>query len=168
MAQLEIGRAISKERGLERNHYIMDDIARYRMTWYTIHNRAIESALCHLLYAFSHFEAGSCRVSEAPIGNRVLAGKIDACTASYRFVLPKETAEAARELCLAVKDVASQLDQDRDNYRKELNEELAVQKDEIYNAGVLKGRNLLCQLNAGEITLDELYKRQHYTASKEK
>jgi len=162
MAQLQIGRAISKERGLERNFYKMDDIMGYQMTWYTIHNHKIEKALCHLLHTFSQFEAHGGRVSYAPGNDGVLVGRIEAVTARHSFVLPKETFDAARELCQAVKDVASQLDQDRDNYRKELNAELDEQKDEIYNAGIQKGRNLLFQLNAGAITPDDFAQKLHF------
>ena len=41
---------------------------------------------------------------------------------------------------------------EKNHYKEELQEEFAKQKDEIFNEGVKHGRNLLMQLNNGEIT----------------
>lgn len=40
---------------------------------------------------------------------------------------------------------------------------VSVERDRIYNAGIAAGKNLLIQLNAGEITLGELDKNRSYS-----
>jgi len=89
----------------------------------------------------------------------MLAGRADCSVQPDAFVLPKITFNAARELCHAVEDAVNELCRERDNYQKELDAQLAEQKNDIYNEGVQYGRNLLFQLNNGEITADELNKR---------
>jgi hypothetical protein len=42
-----------------------------------------------------------------------------------------------------------------------------MEREEIYNEGVKRGRNLLAQLNSGEITVRELNERQVYRKTKE-
>ena len=155
---LSIGRAIVKERNLDRNHYNMDDLRIGQMTWYTISIRSVESALCDLLRTFSKFDQN--RVSmKGGISESQLAGRADAFTARDSFVLPDITFNAAKKLCEVLKDVCHELNKARDNYQKELDEQLRQQKNDIFNDGVAHGRNLLFQLNNGEITADEINKR---------
>lgn len=153
--QLEIGRAISRERKLERNYYKMDDLSVCHMTWYTIRDPQIEKALCNLLKTFSAFDQS--RISDECRDHGILTGRIDACTGRHSFVLPKVTFEAAQELCNTINEAARELNQAREDYRKELEAELSEKKNEIYNEGVEHGRNLLLQLNAGKITLDQFH-----------
>lgn len=155
---LSIGRAIVKERNLDRNHYFMDDLRIGQLKWYTISIRSVESALDDLLRTFSQFDQN--RVSmKGGISESQLAGRIDGCTAHESFVLPDITFNAAKKLCEVLKDVCYELNEARDNYQKELDDQLRQQKNDIFNEGVAHGRNLLFQLNNGEITADEINKR---------
>lgn len=162
--QLAIGRAISEERDLPRNYYRLEELRIAEMTWYTIRVPEFERAVVNLLQTFSQFDEKYAIYSR----DNVLAGRIEAVTGRHRIVLPERTFEAARQLCEVLREASSQLKKERDSFKAELYAELAEQKSAIFNEGVKKGRNLLAQLNAGEITLDELYKRQHYTVSEEK
>ena len=60
--------------------------------------------------------------------------------------------EAAKKLCQIIERTSWNLKRDREHYKEELQEELAKQKDKIFNEGVKHGRNLLMQLNNNEIT----------------
>ena len=52
-----------------------------------------------------------------------------------------------------------QVRREENEYRERLQEEFNEQKNDIYNKGVEHGRNLLFQLNNGEISLDDFSKR---------
>ena len=155
---LEIGHAICKERDLARNWYKMDDLRLADMTWYTIPINEVAYALKNLLKTFSQFDEKYASY-KGNYSEHLLAGRFEATTGRDTFVLPEVTFKAAQELCNSLKDACEQLNFDRNNYHSELNLELAKQKDEIYNEGVKCGRNLLLQLNSGEITIDEFSKR---------
>lgn len=150
--QLRIGRAIARDRQLERNYYRLDDLIIAKMTWYTIQVEEIDKKLRNLLRTFSVFDARN--ASYIPSHEACLAGRIEAVTAHDCFVLPRVTLDAAKELCGALKDACWDLKKQRENYRKELDAQLADQKNEIFNQGVARGRNLLLQLNRGEISID--------------
>ena len=155
---LSIGRAIVKERNLDRNFYKMDDLRIGQMTWYTIPIRTVETALDELLKTFSQFDES--RVSmKGGFSESQLAGRADSITAHDNFVLPDITFDAAKKLCVALKDVCRELEDARNNYKKELDEQLRQQKNDIFNDGVAHGRNLLFQLNNGEITAADINKR---------
>lgn len=151
--QLRIGRAISQERQLERHYYKMDDLIVAELTWYTIPVAEIDKKLRNLLRTFSVFDSRNANYASG--NERCLAGRLEATTARDAFVLPRVTLDAAKELCGALKDACWDLKEQRENYRKELDAQLADQKNEIFNQGVARGRNLLLQLNSGEITLQE-------------
>lgn len=148
--QLEIGRSVAKERGLECNYYRMDDLMTASLTYFTIPLKEIEIATTNFLYTLSQF-----RGEQVDWHNEPLAGKLDAITGRRYFVLPKVTFEAAQKMCQTIVDAANQLQDEKRNYREELNEELAAQKNEIFNEGVAYGRNLLTQLNRGEINVKD-------------
>jgi len=148
---LSIGRAIVKERNLDRNHYCMDDLRIGQMTWYTISIPSVESALDELLKTFSQFDQERVIIKEGFAASQ-LAGKTDGLTSRDNFILPDITFNAAKKLCEALKNVCLELRKDRDNYKKELDTKLKEERNRIYNEGVAHGRNLLFQLNNGEIT----------------
>lgn len=156
--QLEIGRAICKERALDRNFYRMDDLRLGDMTWYTIPIREVDNALKDLLMKFSEFDRQHVDYKGTPTESQ-LAGKIDATTSRNTYVLPDVTFAAAQRLCESIKEVCRQLKKDRENYQKELDKQLAEQKNDIYNEGVAHGRDLLRQLNNGEITPNMMLQR---------
>ncbi|MBP5457681.1 MAG: hypothetical protein J6Y37_14410 [Paludibacteraceae bacterium] len=154
---LNIGRMFCKERNLERGHFLLDDLTTGYVTWYQIRNKEIDGCLRELLRTFSQFDSryagGYCRQES------MLAGHAGSGTSCDVFVLPKVTFEAARELCHAIGKAVDDINMERDSYRKELDAQLAEEKNEIYNEGVEHGRNLLFQLNAGEVTVDDFNKR---------
>lgn len=149
---LAVGRAVSKERELERCWYRMDDLCNARMTYNTIHNKEIGERLKTLLGTFSEFQQGNA-------GKFMELSRPDATSGSDTFVLPVKTFEAAKELVETIGQVALELDEDKRTYQEQLKKEaaaeLAEQKNAIYNEGVAHGRNLLMQLNNNEITADE-------------
>ena len=154
---LEIGKAIVKERNLDRNYYLMDDLRTAIMTWYTIPVREIDKALTDLLQTFSQFDSRHV-VMKGGLRESMLAGRLDAITAHDSFILPDVTFEAAKRLCESIVDACQQLKSDRENYQKELDKKLNEERNRIYNDGVAYGRNLLKQLNRGEITVNDFEK----------
>ena len=73
--------------------------------------------------------------------------------------MPAQVFEAASNLCKVIKDECDKIQQERYDYKKEVMKEVNAYKNDIYNEGVEKGRNLLFQLNAGEITAEDFNKR---------
>ena len=155
--QLEIGRAICKERDLARDYYRMDDLQTGILTWYTIPIHEVDTALRNLLQTFSQFDSRHVS-SKGRYDESTLAGRIEATTARDHFILPCVTFNAVKALCNTLKDVCYQLKKERDNYQQELGKQLAEQKNAIYNEGVAYGRNLLTQLNRGEISVNDFEK----------
>lgn len=153
---LKIGRTIVKERNLDRKCFLMDDLTTGFMTWYQIRDKDIDKSLRELLWTFSQFDSryavGYCRQAS------MLAGYAGSGTSYDCFVLPKVTFEAARKLCHAIKDAVDELNRERDNYKNELDKKLNEERNRIYNDGVAHGRNLLMQLNSGEISVSDFQK----------
>lgn len=153
---LKIGRTIVKERNLDRKRFLMDDLTTGFMTWYQIRDKDIDKSLRELLWTFSQFDSryavGYCRQDS------MLAGYAGGGTSHDCFVLPKVTFEAARKLCHAIKDAVDELNRERDNYKDELDKKLNEERNRIYNDGVAHGRNLLMQLNRGEISVNDFEK----------
>ena len=153
---LHLGRDFCKERELERSYYRMDDLMTGYMTWYQIIDSKIDQCLRNLLYTFSQFDRRY--VVGSYLQSTMLAGSAGCGTSADEFVLPTVTFNAARELCQAIEKAVHKLNRDRDNYQKELDAKLNKERNRIYNEGVKHGRNLLFQLNNGEITADEINK----------
>lgn len=151
-AELEIGRALCKERDLKRNWYQMDELCGGRLTFHSIHNSELHERLKTLLGTFSEFQL-------ANVGKWVDISRSEATSGKDLFVLPEKTAEAAKELTESLYKIAWELDEDKRTYqdrlKKEAAAELAEQKNQIYNEGISYGRNLLMQLNNNEISADE-------------
>lgn len=156
MDTLKIGRAIVKERNLDRKYFLMDDLTLGYMVWYQIRDKDIDKSLRELLRTFSQFD---CRYAEGyRQQNYMLAGRAGSGTSSDCFVLPTVTFEAAKKLCHAIEDAVGELNRERDNYKDELEKKLNEERNRIYNDGVAHGRNLLMQLNSGEISVNDFEK----------
>lgn len=151
---LEIGKALIAERNLERGSYCLEELTKAFLTWYTISIDKIDRALRNLLSKFSKFDSQYA----AGCTHKAIVGKFSATCGRDVFVLPTETYEAAQELCKAIQDASYEIEQKRANYKKELDAQLADEKNKIFNEGVAYGRNLLIQLNNNEITPDEFAK----------
>ncbi len=150
---LGIGKSIVKERNLDRNYYRLEELTIGELTWYRIPISEVDKALRLLLASFSRFDI------KYAYGRGELVGRADACTARDSYVMPRVVFDAAKELCASLRNACQQLKEDRNNYQKELDAKLAEQKNDIFNEGVESGRNLLFQLNNGDITLDDFSKR---------
>lgn len=151
-AELEIGRALCKERDLKRNWYKMDELCGGRLTFHSIHNSELHARLKTLLGTFSEFQL-------ANVGKWFDISRSEATSGKDLFVLPEKTADAAKELTESLYKIAWELDEDKrtcqEKLKKEAAAELAEQKNQIYNEGIAYGRNLLMQLNNNEISADE-------------
>ena len=154
---IKLGRMMIQERDLKRTHYRLDEFIDTHMTWYTIPVPEIDRAVRNLLKQFSQFDFNHvCGKHEKAKDYDTICGSLNAGTARDTFILPVAVYEAAKELCTTILEAARQLKQEKENYRKEIDEELAAQKNEIYNEGVAHGRNILNQLNSGEITAKDI------------
>ena len=154
---VKLGRMMIQERDLKRTYYRLDEFMATYMTWYTIPVPEIDRAVRNLLRQFSQIDFNHvCGKYDKSASFEMICGKMDGITARDTFILPVAVYEAAKELCTTVLEAARKLDEEKRNYRKELDAELAAQKNEIYNDGVAHGRNILSQLNSGEITVKDI------------
>jgi len=163
---LKIGRAIVKERNLESKSYCLDEFKIGSFKWNT-YTDDIENALINLLNSFSQFKETNkiWGFRESLYYNKLLSSY----GASHEVILPVETFEAAKRLCETLKKANDELKEKRQTYKEEvfkeliaekhkLYKEIADEKNKIYNDGVHYGRNLLVQLNNGEIAPNEILK----------
>lgn len=153
---LWIGRGVVRDLNLDRSYYRLPEFQQYYMTWYVIPINTVDKALRKLLSTFCQFDKRN--ISGTITKKTILCGIADAVTSHDTFLLPTITGDAANELCQALRDVCWQLKREKDEYKKTLEKEVADQKNEIYNLGVEHGRNLLFQLNNGEISIDDFSK----------
>ena len=154
---VKLGKMMIKERDLKRTFYRLDEFMTTHITWYDIPIPEIDYALRYLLWQFSQFDQDHvCGKRTEKGGFDTICGRFDAITARDTFVLPVCVYDAAKELCEKILAAANTLKEERRHYREELDKELAAQKNEIYNDGVAHGRNLLNQLNRGEITAKDI------------
>ena len=157
--KLRLGESLVKEQDRERYVYKMDDLVIGDMTWYIIPIERIDQALRKLLRTFSMFDKRYAKCEYKHSYQEIyLAGEAGSGTSSDTFVLPRETFDSAKQLCQEIKEACWQLRRDRDNYQKELDAKLNEERNRIYNDGVAHGRNLLFQLNNGEITATDINK----------
>lgn len=128
------------------------------LTWYTIRIKAIEKSLVTLLNSFSEYH----QIYIKNWGNGIdnyLCKRCDALTAYHRILLPDITVNAAKEFTDTVRQVCDDLNDKERNYKEELEKQLNNERNDIYNEGVAHGRNLLIQLNNGEITAEQINNR---------
>lgn len=152
---LEIGRAIAKDRNRGRGFYSLDGFVATQMTWYTIHTSEIDTAMRELLRGFSSLDSKYAGYGHS---NNPILGEIGAVCGHDTFVLPTEVYDAAKRLCEVINKVSTDIEREKSNYKELLNKQLLDEKNQIYNEGVEHGRNLLMQLNSGEIGSDDFNK----------
>lgn len=70
-----------------------------------------------------------------------------------RYKIPKYMAEAIKELLKDLKAEFEETMHERNRIPQQVEEQLNRERNKIYNEGVAYGRNLLAQLNRGEIGL---------------
>lgn len=152
--ELEIGRALCKERGLERKDYKLEELCGARVKYHLLYEDGFNDKLIKLLKTFSAFDVN--RVAEWRQEGLI---KTSEGGSDKTFALPVCTYEAAKDFAECVQQISREIADNRKNYREEIKKqaeaELAEQKNAIYNEGIAHGRNLLLQLNNNEITADE-------------
>jgi hypothetical protein len=80
----------------------------------------------------------------------------------YWATIPKSFLEPLQVFGESMNKYVMELRKEKDNLPKLAKEEVAKEKDRIYNEGVKKGRDLLFQLNNGELTIDDINKKRSY------
>jgi hypothetical protein len=61
---------------------------------------------------------------------------------------------------------AKELEDEKKQMPELINKQMNIERDRIYNEGIKKGRNLLLQLNAGDITTSDLENNYSYNEKK--
>lgn len=151
----EIGRAVVQDFTREFGTYKSDEFTVCSMKWYSIRSIEMDFAIRKLLHSFSHLDKKY--VKNGSMLQKIY-GNSDAITSQEIYVLPVEIYNAAKELCGVTDKLAISIENEKRIYREQLNQELIEQKNQIYNEGVEHGRNLLMQLNNGEIGVNEFHK----------
>jgi hypothetical protein len=85
---------------------------------------------------------------------------------SFRVKIPSDLVEPIKNLFMKLDDIALKLRQDLESLPRLAAEEVYKEKDRIYNEGVSKGRDLLFQLNSGDLSLSDFEKTVHYKSNK--
>lgn len=78
------------------------------------------------------------------------------------YNIPKELVEPLGEYFKKLSNWVHELSEKKKAIPKEAQEAVQQEKTKIFNEGIALGRNLLIQLNAGEITLAQLEQRREY------
>ena len=94
--------------------------------------------------------------------------KIGGGYSTDHFVLPTETVEAAKDLCKTIYEKCKEISDKEYYLRSEMRKVLEIERDKLYNEGIRHGRNLLLQLNNGEIGENDFFKEYHYKEGGEK
>lgn len=81
---------------------------------------------------------------------------------SNRHTIPTRVVEPMTEFFDKIKTVIKEIREEKENLPKMAREAVQEEKDRIYNEGIEKGRNLLFQLNQGEITETDFAKKLIY------
>lgn len=81
---------------------------------------------------------------------------------TYNPTVPKAIIEPLTKFCLRMEEVIKAVRQDKDSFPRLAQLEVSKERDRIYNEGIEKGRNLLFELNAGNITMDDFAKNITY------
>lgn len=82
-------------------------------------------------------------------------GKVDAVTASDVYYIPAFVADALEDLIQGIQREGCELKRQEAEAREAAREETAKCRQQYYEEGVRYGRQLLTQLNRGEITVSD-------------
>ena len=163
--KLQLGREVAAQLATEYSEVRFPELSTIHMTWYEI--PFIQYAFKNFINRMTEFSTKfASKYGKTALDNFVL-GRADCGTWYDTFVVPTEAVEPLKELCHALQDKMLEVKMKEDNMRRDLMKELDMEREEIYNEGVKRGRNLLAQLNSGEITVRELNERQVYKKTKE-
>lgn len=162
--KLQLGREVSAQLATEYSEVRFPELSTVHMTWYEI--PFIQDAFKNFINRMTEFSTKfASKYGKTPLDDFVL-GRADCGTSSDVFVMPTEAVEPLKELCHALQDKMWEVRLKEDNMRAELGKELDAERNRIYNEGVERGRDLLRQLNDGEIGLNDFKARQKYEKPK--
>lgn len=145
--RLELGTLVEKDLTLTEFGSIkefVDVMLPNRFTW----NSKIEYAMVKFFRAFN------CPSGLYSTGQKRLL-KINYDYNTHHIVLPEFLVNAASDLCQTFHEEGNKIEEQRRNLRSEAEQLLNEERNKIFNEGVAYGRNLLLQLNNGEISLKE-------------
>ena len=126
------------------------EYSRVFVTWYSFFYAPLDTAVHEFLKKISMDEA-KC----LPIVGQYNLGKRCAVTASNCYYIPRFVAVALDELIQALMKEGEMLRTAYDELPKKAAEEVAKEKQRYFAEGVAHGRQLLIQLNRGEISLQD-------------
>lgn len=127
------------------------EYCRVNLTWYSFYHHPLNNLVNDFMNAISLPEA---KHLNAPMGI-IYLGHIDAVTASSRYFVPKFVADALKNLIEGIQQEGRMLANKEAEIPKMAKEEVAKEKQKYFEEGLMRGRNMLAQLNRGEITLDQ-------------
>ena len=78
------------------------------------------------------------------------------------YTIPTVVFNALKKAVIVVEEAAKEIREQRDAAFIAARTQVEKERDRIYNEGIAYGRNLLAQLNTGEITLEEINKNRSY------
>ena len=165
LEKMQLGREVAAQLATEYSEVTFPELSTVHMTWHEI--PFIQDAFKKFINRMTEFSTKfASKYGKTALDDFVL-GRADCGTWYDTFVVPTEAVEPLKELCHALQDKMWEVKLKEDNMRRDLMKELDKEREDIYNEGVKRGRNLLAQLNSGEITVQELNERQVYNKTKE-
>lgn len=98
----------------------------------------------------------------APVNSESKRLGSNAGGSSHNYRIPEIIFKALEKSVAVLEEAVKEIREQQDAAFVAVNTQLEKERERIYNEGVAKGRNLLMQLNSGEITIDEFNKSQNY------
>jgi len=126
------------------------EYSRVIVKWYSFYHSPLNMAVGDFLNKISLKEA-----KNIPIVGNFHLGKGCAVTASDCYYIPRFVALALDDLIKALQEEGKQLRTATDELPKKAAEEVRKEKQRYFEEGVKYGRQLLTQLNRGEISLKD-------------
>ena len=143
----ECMRLLAKARLHEAEH---KEYSRVFLTWYSFYNHKLNGLVNNFLDKISTPEASSVEHSK-----RIRLGHVARCTSSNMNFVPTFVAEALEELMRGIQEEGILIARREDDLLRKAEAEAAANKQKYYEEGVRYGRQMLAQLNRGEITLQD-------------
>ena len=126
------------------------EYARVFVTWYSFYHDPLNKMMHEFLMKLSNPAAEHLRfLKQKRLGN------IDAITASDVYYIPAFVADALEDLIRGIQREGSELKRQEAAAREAAREETAKCRQQYFEEGVRYGRQLLAQLNRGEISLSD-------------
>ena len=162
--KLKLGREVSEQLQRKCSDIKFDELSNVHMTWYEV--PFIHHKLVDFIRSVVSFSTKFASVYGKPPCGDFLLGTPGCGTSYDSFAVPTDSVEPLKELCKTIQDKMLEVRAKEDNMRAELEKELDAERDRIYNEGVERGRDLLRQLNEGEIGVNDFKARQKYEKPK--